>query len=850
MPRFFIIDGNSLLFRSYYATAYPGPLMTTTYGLPTNAVFAFSNMIAKILCSVKKSEGIFVGFDADGETFRKAEFSSYKANRKPCPPELVKQFPASRELLDSLGIMHYEEHGIEADDICGTMAKKAAAEGYEVTVYTSDRDYLQLIDDRITVELLKTGLSQTIRVDKSNMKALFGYEPLQTIDYKALRGDSSDNLPGIPGIGEKTALKLIEEYGSFESILENAEKIKGKLGEKIKENAELGRECYRLATIVVDAKLPLTPDACLYKGYAPLSASRFAEKYELRNFVSRLPSAMGKEEGDRDFSYTVEKSLPGGFAGDTVSVYLDIEPGEYHRADPKGIAISDGKAAVYMDFASFLADNAAKSLLEKAKILCYDAKCLTYVFRKSGLKIGRIEGDLMIAAYLLDSGIKADEAAVYARFGASLNGREGGERACYCAYLLPTLLEKAKGELESCGAYGLYRETELPLASLLSEMESNGFPVDRSRVVSLGEEAKAKRDALSREIGKYLPGVNPNSPRQLQEALFGEKGLLPKRGKGTGVEVLLPLAGEHPVIPLLLEYRKYAKVLSTYVDGLLPYIDGDSKVRTYFNQAQTATGRLSSSSPNLQNISGRDEEGERLRKAFRYKDGRCLLSLDYSQIELRVLASLSHCKAYIEVFKEGRDIHSETARRIFPGREITHELRRKAKAVNFAIIYGTTVYGLSEQIGGSFEEAQALIDGFYGAYPEVKEYLGKIVKDATTKGYVTTVMGRRRYLGDINSPNYAKREGARRAALNAPVQGSAADILKVAMLDCRKLIREHGDKIDMVLTVHDEIIFGGKKEDLEEMRPLLEKAMDGAYPLEAPLKVEGRIAEDYYSCKE
>ncbi len=851
MPRFIVIDGNSLLFRCYYATSQGGriPSMTTSAGIPTNAIHAFGSMLLKILSGLKEGDGIFVGFDADGQTFRKAEFSSYKANRKPCPPDLVKQFPASREMLDALGILHYEEHGIEADDICGSLAKKAAKEGYKVSIYTSDRDYLQLIEENIEIEIPQSGLSETKKVNLGNIQELYGFSPLQTIDYKGLAGDTSDNLPGIPGIGEKKALDLLRKYGTFEEVVNHADEIGGKTGQSIKENAELGRECYHLATIITDADLPFAPKSCLYKGYSRAAAEKFAAKYELRAFLSRLPEALAIKDLNGGFSYETVKELPQIPSGKDVSLVLDIASPHYHDETPDGVGVSYDGHAYYILWNDFVSSKAVDVLSDKT-IKAYDAKAISYVFRKYGLPIGKIKDDLLIATYLLDSSVSSSPEAIYGRYGEGIYDMEAIEKAAYMAYRLEVLLDRAHRELESTGSLKLYEEVEMPLTLLLSEMESEGFPLVKKDLEELAADTKAKMEAAEEKLAKYLGDVNPNSPKQLSEALFGPSGLLPGRAKGTGAEVLEPLRNEHPAIAALLEYRKYSKVYSTYALGLLPFVGEDGLVRTYFNQAQTATGRLSSSSPNLQNISGREEEGEKLRKAFRYEDGRYLLSLDYSQIELRVLAYLSHCQSYIDVFKEGHDVHAETARRLFPGQEITHDLRKKAKAANFAIVYGTTVYGLSEQINSSYKEASDLIESFYGAYPELKDYLTGIAKDATGKGYVTTLFGRRRYLNDINSPNYARREAARRAAMNAPVQGSAADILKIALLKSQRALKDNDSTAKMVLTVHDEIVFSGSKEELERMEPILKKAMEGATELDVPLVAEGKIAKDYYSCKE
>ncbi len=865
MKKLLVIDGNSLLFRAYYATAYGGgAIMSTKDGTPTNAIFAFANMLAKILSSFKGGESIFIGFDADGHTFRKEEFGAYKANRKPVPPDLVKQFPLSRDLCKALGILCYEEHGIEADDICGTVAKWGSQHGYEVKVYTSDKDYLQLIDDHISISLLKTGLSNMDLVTQGNMKEKFGFEPLQIIDFKGLRGDSSDNLPGIPGVGDKTAVKLINEYGSFEKILEVAPTQKGKVWQSIVENASLGRQCYHLATIVTDASLPFTLEDLEYHGYRFEEVNAFANKYELKQFLSRLPLSL--KIGAKEKKEIVEKEMES-FQGVSLSaplgVALDLDFNEYHDEKPLGIAISSDGEVFYESIENFLKDRLIQNILEEPSFEknVYDGKATIYALHSLGVELKGIKNDLLLAAYLLDSSITSNPSLVYSSFGVDIDVEEEGmsllssgkrKATMRMAYYANELVDKAINSLKSVDAYRLYSEVEMPLMLVLAKMEIEGFPLHKEVLEDYGREFAAKRNHWQNEVYR-LAGkeFNINSPKQVGEVLFDDLKLRnPKKGS-TSVEVLTELQHDHPVIPAILTYRKYAKLMSTYIEGLEPFIKEDGHIHSYFNQAQTSTGRLSSSSPNLQNISARDEEGAQIRKAFYYDDPDVvMLSLDYHQIELRILAALSSCKKYIDVFNSGRDVHTETAKMIFHVEEVDSLMRRRAKAVNFAIIYGTTVFGLAQQIDASWEVAKEVIRNFYLSYPEVGDYLNRIIHDAETKGYVTTMFGRRRYLREINDSNYMKREAARRAALNAPVQGSAADLIKLAMVQVDRFLSENKLKTKMVLQIHDELLFRVPKDELDFVKENVTKIMENAIQLPVKLTVEAGVGHSWYEAKD
>ena len=867
-----IIDGNSLLFRAFYATSYGdvSSIMRTKSGIPTNAIFAFANMLSKILQGFQGGESLFVGFDADGHTFRKEEFEQYKANRKPAPQELIEQFPISREFLDAMGIKHYEEHGIEADDICGTIAKLGSKLGYEVTVYTSDKDYLQLIDENVTINLIKSGMSNLEVMTPSSMLEKFGFTPKQIIDFKGLRGDSSDNLPGIPGVGDKTAVKLIQEYETLDAIFEAAKagKIKGKVGQNIVENENLGRECYKLATILTDAALPFGLDDLEYQGYDYQSIAEFCQKYELRQYLSRIPAALKKGEGSLVApEVKTVSTLQGISFPDRVGLTLDLSEDTYHDELADGVAISTKEATYYLPREEAKSDKGLRELLENPNIkkCVYDRKLVEIGLHNLGINVEGIDFDLLLASYLIDSSLTDSPKLVYSTYGVDISPSSSQEKDLFStgepetsgkmAFYALALEGKARKSLEEVSATKLYEEIEFPLSKILVDIEEEGFPLDGEKLSAIGDEFRKKRDGLEMQI-HALAGqkFNIGSPKQVAEVLFGKLGLRDPKGGSTSIDALKEIVDEHPIVEKILEYRKYAKLVGTYIDGLLPHIQRDGKIHTCFNQAQTTTGRLSSSNPNLQNISTRDEEGKLIRKAFYYPGFHTkILSLDYSQVELRILAALSGCKAYIDVFNNGHDVHSETARKIFQipdGEEVPSLLRRRAKAVNFAIIYGTTPFGLADQIEGTPKEAAEIIRNFYLHYPEVGKYLDSIIKDVESTGYVTTMFGRRRYLRDITDANYSKREAARRAALNAPVQGSAADLIKIAMIKIDKFLKENHYQTKMVLQIHDELLFKVPDTELEEVYPKLKEIMEHAVELPVKLEVEGAAGESWYSAKD
>jgi len=546
-----------------------------------------------------------------------------------------------------------------------------------------------------------------------------------------------------------------------------------------------------------------------------------------------------------------------------IGLALDIDFSSYHDEEPYGISISFDGVSYYEKIGDVKNDKTLINALENEAIEkdVYDGKASIYALNKMGIKLKGIKNDLLLAAYLLDSMSYSDPALVYSSFGVDIGGKkevslldEGEEDGVTdkMAYYALALVDKATTSLKSVDAYALYSEVEMPLMEVLAKMEIEGFPLHKDKLDEYGDVFKEKKNALEKEIFSFAgESFNINSPKQIADVLYNKMGLKGPKSGGTSVDDLKGLVEENPIVGKILDYRKYAKLIGTYIEGLAPHIKEDGKIHSYFNQAQTTTGRLSSSSPNLQNISARDEEGKLIRQAFYYDEPSMnLLSLDYGQIELRILAALSGCEEYIDVFSSGRDVHTETAKKIFHTEEVTPLERRKAKAVNFAIIYGTTVYGLAEQIGGTPQEASSIIKTFYSTYPEVGTFLNKVISEAESKGYVTTMFGRRRYLREVNDPNYARREAARRAALNAPVQGSAADLIKIAMVKIDKFLAEGKYKTKMVLQIHDELIFKVPDEELETMKEKLSYLMTHAVTLPVKLTVEAGVGKSWYEAKD
>ena len=865
MAKITIIDGNSLLFRAYFATAYPGvEIMRNKDGIPTNAIFAFSNMINKILADLKEGEKIMVAFDAGKQTFRKEQLESYKANRKPTPEELVTQFPIARDFLRALNIFQFEEEGFEGDDIAGTVAKLAAKEGDKVVIYTSDRDFLQLVDDKVTVNIIRKGLSDVVPMTPEMVMETYGFAPLQIIDYKGLRGDTSDNLPGIKGIGEKTAVKLIQEYNDFDNIIAHASEIKGKVGEALIADQEMGRLSRDLAIIKTDVPLPFTIDDTIYQGYEFASISDFCQKYGLKQFMSKLVQKW-KIADLKEAKITVQKvtNLQDIKNEKEIGIAVDYEDDNYSLGLIYGLSFSTKNKTYYISFEDLKKDSVALSLLKDkdVKKYCFDYKAIKVALAKNNIEINGLYFDLLIASYLLDSSLKNDVEVVMNLFGIdilsssdslSLFSQEDIEKAGKIAYFSLLLYNKVSDDLEKISTLKLYNELEIPLVDTLADMEIEGFPIDAKILDDFGEEYKKKINELSEEI-YALAGESFNlaSPKQIGEILFNKLGLSSNKKLSTSVDSLKEIQNEHPIIGKILEYRKYFKLLTTYVEGLKNHIHQDGKIHAKFNQALTTTGRLSSSEPNLQNISVRDEEGKQIRKAFYYDDDNYeILSLDYSQIELRVLASLSNCQSLKDIFLSNEDIHAATAKRLFNLQgEPTSLQRRRAKTVNFGIVYGISDWGLAEQLEISPKEAKEIINSFYTSFPEVAIFFQQIISNALKDGYVSTLLGRRRYLRELHDSNYQVRESAKRAAMNAPVQGTAADLIKLAMNKVHQALMDNKLETKMILQIHDELIFRVPKSEKEQAYKLIKDIMENALNIDVPLLVDGGFGHDWYSAK-
>ena len=865
MAKLIIIDGNSLLFRAYYATYNPDAtkLMHNRYGVPTNAIFAFSNMIVSLINDLNKDDGIFVAFDKGAHTFRHKQYEEYKANRTPCPTDLLQQMPLARKLLDALNILYYEDDNLEADDIAAIMAKNGEKEGFSVLLYTSDKDYLQLINKNITVKLIKRGLKDIRDMTPDSFKEEWGFDPIQIIDYKGLMGDPSDNLKGIPKVGDKTAKSLIIKYGTFDNIIAHASEQTPTLANNLVEFKEQGLMCKELATMETNYEIPFTPKSTIYKGYKLKEVDEFANLYDLRTLSSKLPAKQRiEDETAIKVTYEEYKKIDLKDVKD-IGISIDISNDNYHDATLYGIGLTIENSNYYIDFDDLKKDEDLLNLIKDNNIkkYCFDYKTIKCVLAKNNIEINGLYFDILLGTYLIDAAISPNLNGVLSYYSIDINYAEKNDTlfsennpllSAVSSYYSIKLYNKIIAKLMEVNQFSLLNEIELPLANILADIEIEGFPVDKKTLLNFGNEyeniIKEKTKNIFKLVGHEF---NINSTKELANILYNELNLKDNKKHSTSVEYLKELKYEHPIINEILEYRKYNKLLSTYVNGILPFIHEDNKVHATFNQATTQTGRLSSSEPNLQNISIRDEDGKQIRKAFFYQeDNLNILSLDYSQIELRILASLSNSKTLIEAFNNGGDIHTETAKIIFHSNKEPDSLqRRKAKAVNFGIIYGISDWGLAEQLNISIAEAKEIISNFNDAFPEIKDYLNGLSEKATTLGYATTLFNRRRYLPELKSPNYAIRQFGKRAAMNAPIQGSAADLIKIAMIKVDKALKENKYKARIVSQIHDELIIKVDDKEKDEVFKLCKEVMENCVQLNVKLKADGGYAKTWFDAK-
>ncbi len=849
MKKMLLVDGNSLLFRAYYATAY-GNIMRSKDGTPTNAIFALANMLNKVLDN-QTFDYALVAFDTDKKTFRHEEYKDYKAGRKPAPEDLIKQFPLAREMVTKMGLKCYEIAGYEADDIVATMARIGEENDCKVEIYSSDRDLFQLISEKTTVNIPKKGTSDIIGVTPSVLKSEYSLTPSQVTDYKGLCGDTSDNIKGIKGIGEKGALKLLEEYGSLENIFLNIDKIEGKLKEKLIEGKEDGLYSKKLATIYREVPFDFSLEDTKYTGIKD-SLLEFYTRYDMLSLIKKI-SFNSKEK----FKYEEISVIEDSFLKQDLGVYLYFKGTNYHFSDLEGIAFSNEEKTYYLRKEYLFNNSNIKQYLENKdyKKYCYDVKASLVLLKRLGIDGKGFDFDFKIACYLLNSSLKDDIYAVFNYLGIMLpddkKEENYGEFASVISYNSFKSKDEIISKMKEKEVYSLFLNMEMPLVYTLVDMENTGIKVDTSVLEDLGVEFRFKLNMLQDDIYRLAnKKFNIASPKQVGEVLFDDLGLKSNRKRSTSSEELLKLVNDHEIIKYILEYRKYAKLLSTYIDSLGNYVKEDGKIHAIFNQALTQTGRLSSSEPNMQNISVRDEESKLIRKAF-IPEYDYILSIDYSQVELRVLASLANDENMIKMFESGDDVHTLTASAIFdmPKEMVTSSMRRQAKAVNFGIVYGISDWGLSEQIGCTPSEAKRFINRYFETFPNIKKYLDTLVEECKEKGYATTISGRKREVNEINSSSYMEREFGKRVAMNTPIQGSAADIIKTAMITINSYLKDHDFKSKMILQIHDELVFDLVEREKETLVPMLTKMMEDASSLTVKLKAESGIGKDWYSAK-
>lgn len=863
MKKIILVDGNNLLFRSYYATAYTGNLMKNSKGFPTNALFGFTHMINKILHEEKPTH-IIVAFDK-GKTFRHEKYADYKGGRGETPDELKMQFPVAKELLTYMGIKYYEIDNYEADDIIGTFAKFCDDEDEFIgTIVSSDKDLLQLISSDVDIKLLKQ--KDYIRYNEESFKRAYGIEPIRIVDLKALMGDSSDNIPGVKGIGEKTALKLLQKYGSLDNIYENIDSIKGAARQKLIDDKENAYKSFDLATIVRDVPMEININDVILK---EKDSEKLNNLYEDLEFYSFLKKEKEEKKVVRETNVTIVKNVNEVPKIDECAFYLEILGTNYHRSEIIGAGIYNEDVSLYIPFA-ILKD--CKDLLTKTIKSTYDLKKDYVALKWNDIDITNVNFDAMIASSLLDYNVKDDIAylsnqmghdlefyeKVYGK-GTRLHIPDEVEIAKNCinkARFIYETKEELLNKLKDEEMLDLYYDIEHPLITVLGDMEYNGVYVDKSILEEMGKEIEIKLELLSKDIYN-LAGeeFNISSPFQLGDILFEKLGLphgkIGTRGYSTAIDVLEKIKDKHPIINLIIEHRNLTKLHSTYIEGLINSIMPDNKVHTIYTQALTRTGRLSSIEPNLQNIPVRDEYGKLIRKAFIPSPNSIIVSADYSQIELRILASIADVEALKQAFKEGKDIHSKTASDIFgvPIDMVTKNMRRIAKAVNFGIVYGISGFGLSENIGVSTKEAKEFINNYLETYPGIKKYMDDTIARAKEVGYVRTLFNRKRVIPELKNKNYMIRNAGERIALNTPIQGTSADIIKKAMIEVDKKFKENNIKSKMILQVHDELIFDTLKEEKEKVCEIIESVMDADYNINVPLEIDIESGENWYQAK-
>ncbi|MCM3741148.1 DNA polymerase I [Oceanobacillus luteolus] len=873
-----LIDGNSIIYRAFFAL----PLLNNDKGVYTNAVYGFTTMLLRIL-EEEKPTHMLVAFDAGKTTFRHKTYKEYKGGRQKTPPELSEQFPIVRELLDAFHIPHYELDQYEADDIIGTLSKVTDTADWEVTVISGDKDLLQLVSDNVTVHVTRKGISEVDKYTPQYLHEKMGITPDQIIDLKALMGDNSDNIPGVPGVGEKTALKLLKEYPTLEEVYENIDSLGGK---KLKENltnykdeAFMSKE---LVTINRESPIEVKIDEITYNGYEENKVTKVFKELGFNSLLNKISGSIDEESGVAVEMTAIDMEIVSEVKEEMFTEYsalvVEIIEENYHQSPIIGISIVNESGNYYIPTEVALKSDLFKTWAEDStkKKSVFDAKETVVALLRNGIHLKGISFDLLLASYLLNpSENNHDIPAIGSRFGYTdvqfdeeVYGKGAKRKVPEEDILAEHIVRKAIAldksqegmvtQLKENEQYELLVELEMPLALILGEMEHQGVLVDTNQLKEMEIDLKERLNTLMEEIYE-LAGeeFNINSPKQLGPILFEKLGLpvikKTKTGYSTAADVLEQLQHAHDIIPKILLYRQLGKLQSTYIEGLLKVVNKEtSKIHTRFNQALTQTGRLSSVDPNLQNIPIRIEEGRKIRKAFvPSKEDWIIFAADYSQIELRILAHIAQDEKLVDAFNNDMDIHTRTAMDVFhvAEDEVTSDMRRQAKAVNFGIVYGISDYGLSQSLGTTRKEAKDFIDRYFASFPGVKEYLDNVVQTAKQQGYVTTLMKRRRYLPEITSRNFNRRSFAERTAMNTPIQGSAADIIKKAMIDLHHKLLDEKLEARMLLQVHDELILEAPKTELDRLIKIVPAIMENTVDLSVPLKVDYEYGNSWFDAK-
>ncbi len=853
MKKVILVDGNNLMFRSYYATLYSGSMMTNKEGFPTNALFGFVNMMNKII-NEESPEYIMVAFDI-GKTFRHEKYDYYKGKRDETPDDLKKQFPVAKKILNAMGIKYFELAGYEADDIIGTFAKKIDEEPEFVgTIVSSDKDLLQLISDDVDVKLLKQ--KDYIRMNKEVFFNTYGLEPPRMVDLKSLMGDASDNIPGVKGIGEKTAIKLLQTYHTLDGVYENLNSIKGANHDKLERDKEMAYMSYDIATIYREVPIDTSFDNIKYNHEDTEELITIFNDLDFHSLLKRTTNHTQKEEA---ISYQIVTDPSTISLNVDVSLDLELDNDNYHKANILGLSIYNDTTKIYIKGS----DLTNTDFLKNITIYTYNYKKLYSVFTRNNLYVPACSFDTMLAAYLLNYSLKDDPAYLANSLNYNIplydkkeeNPEVNQKRSIMIAKFIHETVSKLKDELIENDALDLFNNIELPLSTVLAKMELNGISIDKQILEDMKEDIKIKMELISKDIYN-LAGheFNISSPKQLGEVLFDELKLPHAKKNKTGYVTDANVLGkliEYPIVKSILEYRLLSKLYTTYLEGIINTISPDGKIHTIYTQAITRTGRLSSIEPNLQNIPVRNEFGKLIRKAFIPEPNSLIMSSDYSQIELRIFAHLSNVPELLDAFNNHLDIHTKTAMDIFkvPEYAVTKNMRRQAKAVNFGILYGISPYGLAEDLGISPKEAKSFIETYFMTYPGIKDYMNKEIEEAHKNGYVKTIMNRKRTIEELTSSNYMQRSMGERMALNTPIQGSSADILKKAMIEIDEAFTKNNLKSTMLLQVHDELIFNVINDEKDIVEKLVKDIMEHTIKLNIPLEVDIEFGTNWYDAK-